>query len=142
MIQQYPYHYIIDKEGTMYTYNSTIRERDRKHLLEAIAELEERLRQTKETLAALDNPYGSDGYFVDGDVLRFKMRYNSYGTLYTFACVRAKGLWYPTGLLGQKGKTAHTWKELCGVWKTYGVAPSSIEVMRSGSTLPTFQEPF
>lgn len=92
-------------------------------------------------LAELDNPYGKDD-FPEGTVLRFQMRYNGFGSKYTFAVIKAGGLWYPTGLLGQDGTRNRNWEQLCSDWKTYNVKPENIDVLTTRESLAMHNEPF
>lgn len=68
---------------------------------------EKQIERYSEQLAQLDR-FGEDD-FEDGDVLRFDKKFHQRGQVYSYAAIKANGLWYTTGPNSPK---AYTWDEL------------------------------
>lgn len=56
----------------------------------------------------LDGRFGSDD-FPEGTVIRFTWRGGPIGKAYSYAAIKADGLWYTTG---SKSRESYTWEKL------------------------------
>lgn len=93
-----------------------------------IAAAERRVDHLKAELAKVSR-YGK-GTMSNGTVVRFTMRYSSWGTLYTYAAIKSANLWYPTGQFGAHNqRKPMTWAEMCDQWNMHDVCPADIQVM-------------
>lgn len=85
-----------------------------------IVVLTEALIEAREREDTLEAKYGTDQ--EDGTVIRFKIRFLKGGTKYSYAAIRANGLWFTTGPRSPKG---YTWAELTAWFedahKVYGL---------------------
>lgn len=113
----HPIHH--QKGNTMYTTTQSIQAE--------IARTQAQLTELQRKLAEAENPYGEEP--KSGTVLRFTMKYDTYGQWYDFVVLRVGGFWYPSGSLGTKGNKRRTWESLCADWKTYRVQPQGIIVL-------------
>lgn len=108
-------------------------------ILQAIADTQEQLDELYSRLKEAENEYGDDN-FAASTVLRFKMRYQPHGIVYTFAVMKRDGLWYPSGVLGWEcGTDARSWAKLCHTWRNHDVKAEDIEVLGHHTTLTNQQ---
>lgn len=76
-------------------------------------------RELERKRAFLDD-LGGDIY-ADGDVIRFEKVFVEGGKAYSYAAIKAAGLWFTTGPKSPKG---YTWIELC-LWLVSGDVPTT-----------------
>lgn len=68
--------------------------------------IEKQIEILTEKLAKLDR-FGEEDPFDDGAVIQFEKQFGN-GRLYSYAAIRADGLWYTTGPRSPKG---YTWED-------------------------------